>query len=51
MGLLGPIVDTKLTPVVLFFTAAGQMNYILEHQKLDQMVFQQPEHSICAKKY
>ena len=43
----------QLIPAVLFFTAAiaGQMNYKLVHQKLDQMIFQQPEYSICTKKY
>ena len=51
MGWLGPILDSKLIPVAPFFTAAiaGHMNY--EHQKLDKMIFQQPEHSIYTRKY
>ena len=29
----------------------SRANEVFEHQKLDQMIFQQPEHSICIKKY
>ena len=51
MGWLGPILDMKLIPVVVFFSCNSRANELLERQKLDQMIFQQPEHSICTKKY
>ena len=43
MGWLGPILDSKLIPVVHIV--------LLEHQKLDKMILQQPEYAICTRKY
>ena len=34
-----------------FLYRCSRTNELLEHQKLDQMIFQKPEHSICTKKY
>ena len=34
-----------------FLYRCSRTNELLEHQKLDQMILQKPEHSICTKKY
>ena len=34
-----------------FLYSGNRTNELLEHKKLDQMIFQKPEHSICTKKY
>ena len=52
MGWLDPVLDLKFISHFLFFTAtiAGQMK-LLEHQKVDKMILQQYEPSICPRKY
>ena len=34
-----------------FLYSCNRTNELLEHQKLDQVIFRKPEHSICTIKY
>ena len=47
MRWLDPTLQLKIIPLVTFFTANGRTYTLLEHQKLDKMIFQQLQHSIC----